>query len=250
MIHILILGYNEEKALPGMLARLDETLRQQHEPFRFVVVDDGSVDATASVVQALAGKLPVLLLRHETNRGVAKAFDTGLRRIAGEARPEDFIITMEGDGTNDPGSLLPMLRRLAEGYDVVCASRYCPGGAYVGFPLFRRFLSLSANLLTRLVLAIPGVEDYTIFFRGYRAGVVQRALRAFGDDFIESRSFASNAELLIKAWRSGDLRCCEVATIYRYDLKHGKSKMKVCSNAAEYFRMFRRTLGRRAQAPR
>lgn len=244
MIHILVLCYNEEKALPGMVTKLHDMLSSHKKSFRVVVVDDGSTDKTAAAARDLARRYPLVLLSHGVNQGVAKAFNTGLRHIAERGAPEDVVVTMEGDGTNDPASLPPMLAKMDEGFDVVCASRYCPGGAYVGFPLYRRALSLAANWLTRLVFGVPDVKDYTIFFRAYRVGIVQRTVRACGDRFIESRGFASNAELLLKASRGGPLKCSEVPTVYRYDLKHGKSKMKIVSNAAEYFRMFRKVLGR------
>lgn len=238
MIHLILLAYNEAAALPRLLEHLNEVLGRQNEPFRFLVVDDGSRDKTAEAAETLSTRLPMVLLRHPANQGVAQAFNTGIRRAAGDAKPEDIVITMEGDLTNDPGCIPAMLDKLKQGFDVVCASRYQPGGGYRGFPRRRHLLSLGANILARLFFRLPGVADYTLFFKGYRARVLQQAISDHGHRFIECRGFASNAEILVKACRASSARCAEVPTVYRYDLKAGKSKMAVGKNLLEYLKLF------------
>lgn len=241
MIRIVILAYNEEFGLPGLAEALDGVLRGG-ESYRILVVDDGSRDKTAEVARELAKRYPVDLLQHAVNRGVAAAFETGIRAAVAASGPDDLVFTIEGDLTNDPRIIRRMAGRLRDGLDVVCASRYEPGGAYVGFPLKRRLLSWGANLLARNFFRVPGVKDYTLFYRGYRAAALKRALDAWGEDFIECRGFAANAEILVKVAAAGPLSCGEVATVYRYDLKRGKSSMKVGRNLAEYAGLFWRTL--------
>lgn len=238
MISIVLLAYNEEDALPRLIPEIESALASIPEPHRFVVVDDGSRDRTAEIARGLAAAYPLILVSHEVNKGVAKAFDTGLRAAVKDAVPGDLVFTMEGDRTNDPACLAAMIDKLRDSCDVVCASRYQPGGAYVGFPFTRRILSFGANTLARLFFRVPGVKDYTIFYRGYRAAVLQRALAGYGERFIRCRGFASNAEILVKVAKAGPLRCGEVAMMYRYDLKRGASKMKVVKNFAEYLQLF------------
>jgi dolichol-phosphate mannosyltransferase len=182
----------------------------------------------------------VILLQHPTNQGVAQAFDTGVRRAAADAAPTDFIFTMESDITNDPECLPPMIEKLRSDFDIVCASRYRSGGGYRGFPFSRHVLSMGANLFARLFFRIPQVRDYTLFFKGYRASLLQKTIATYGDQFIECRGFASNAEILVKTCRVNNARCVEIPTVYRYDLKQGKSKMAVGKNLVEYFKLFRR----------
>jgi dolichol-phosphate mannosyltransferase len=242
MITVVLLAYNEGDSLPGLVPELERILASEKEPHRFVVVDDGSRDNTAVVARELADRFPLIVISHSTNLGVAKAFDSGLRFALNGAAPDDLIFTMEGDKTNDPACLPEMIGRLREGCDVVCASRQAPGGAYVGFPIKRHLLSLGANLLTRLVFRVPGVLDYTIFYRGYRASVLARAVASFGDRFIECRGFVSNAEILLKLSKAGPLRCAETPMIYRYDLKPGASSMRVTKNLMEYLQLFVKVL--------
>lgn len=245
MIYIVILAYNEASSLPGLILELNRILKTQQEIFQFVIVDDGSRDQTAQIAQSLAQELPLILLQHPINLGVAKAFDTGLRHVCEKSSAADFIVTLEGDKTNDPSCVPVMIQKLKEGSDVVCASRYQPGGAYVGFPWKRRLFSLGANTLARLFFRVPGVADYTIFFRAYRAPVLQRALRQYGTRFIECRGFASNAEILVKVVKAGAQKCSEIPTVYRYDLKPGKSKMRILENMKEYLLLFWRTFEQR-----
>ncbi|MBI3549012.1 MAG: glycosyltransferase family 2 protein [Elusimicrobia bacterium] len=247
MIHVLLLAFNEEGGIGACLARLNELLAPGAEPFRLYVVDDGSKDRTADIVREAARRLPVALLQHETNKGVARGFDTGLRHIAKTAAPDDAVVTLEGDNTNDPEFLLEMLRKINAGADVVCASRYRKGGRYVGFPFKRRVFSFGANWLMRTLFPVHRVRDFTIFFRAYRARVISDAIARFGTRFIECEGFTSNAEILYKvAEATPELRCEEVPLVYRYDLKKGGSKMKVGRNLREYGRLFSRQLFGRA----
>jgi dolichol-phosphate mannosyltransferase len=233
MISVVLLAYNEEESLPRLVPRLFEVLDGLETPCRVVVVDDGSQDGTAEAARALAKDRPVVLLQHGVNKGVAKAFDTGLRWCVANGGPGDLVFTMEADVTNDPAALPGMARLLGDN-DVVLASRYADGGAYVGFPLKRRLFSWGANTLARLCCRVPGARDYTFFYRGYRHATLARALEKHGERFIERRGFAANAEILVKCAAAGPLRCAEVPSVYRFDLRPGASKMKLWSNMIEY----------------
>ena len=127
------------------------------------------------------------ILSHGTNRGVAAAFDTGLRYATEISAPDDVIITIEGDGTNGLATLAPIIALMREGYDVVCGSRYIRGGAYVGFPLGRHVWSLGANLIMQWYCGLRPVKDYTLFYRGYRAALLQEAFQRYGRRFIAAR---------------------------------------------------------------
>jgi dolichol-phosphate mannosyltransferase len=233
MISVVLLAFNEEESLPRLIPRLCEVLEPLGKDFRVVVVDDGSRDGTAQAARVLSKTKPVVLLQHEVNKGVARAFDTGLRWCAQNGGPGDLIFTMEADVTNDPASLPSMIEALKTA-DVVIASRYAPGGAYVGFPLKRRIFSWGANTLARLACRVPGATDYTYFYRGYRQEALARAVAFHGERFIERNGFASNAEILVKLSKAGTITCAEVPSIYRFDLRPGASKMKVWRNTLEY----------------
>ncbi|MBI4387152.1 MAG: glycosyltransferase family 2 protein [Elusimicrobia bacterium] len=247
MIYIVVLAYNEASGIAALLTELASELGRQPGAYRFLVVDDGSTDGTLDAVRLVEGGLPVTVLRHYENQGVGAAFNTGLRHAAEVAQDGDVIVTIEGDRTNRANIIPEMLRELDRNIDVVCASRYIPGGAYVGFPLTRRILSWGANWVMRVFYRVPGVKDYTIFYRAYRARVLKKAIAAYQERFIESRGFTANAEILFKAASIQSLHCSEVAMVYRYDLKKGRSKMRILKNLYEYGVLFLKFLGARTQ---
>ena len=68
-------------------------------------------------------------------------------------------------------SLRPIIAVLERGFDVVCGSRYVPGGGYRNFPLKRWIFSVGANLTMQWYCGLRPVKDYTLFYRGYRAAL-------------------------------------------------------------------------------
>ncbi len=78
-IRIILLAYNEADSIASVLIRLNEHLTNDQSNFRLYVVNDGSTDDTLSIVEKLSDEMPLTLLSHVTNMGVARAFDTGLR---------------------------------------------------------------------------------------------------------------------------------------------------------------------------
>ena len=236
---LVVLAYNEEAGIGHSLTAIRDLGLPDID---IIVVDDGSTDRTEAIVRRLKESMPLDLLSHEVNRGVAAAFDTGLRHAAAISKPGDFVITIEGDGTNSLQALGPIIALLAEGYDVVCGSRYIAGGGYHGFPLGRRIWSVGANLVMRWYCALEPVKDYTLFYRGYRAELLQEAFQRYGRRFIEARGFFANIEILVKLSRLRPLRAVETPVVYAYGAKRSGSKMRVWRNLSEYVRFFVREM--------
>ncbi|MEK9145409.1 MAG: glycosyltransferase [Elusimicrobiota bacterium] len=235
-VRLVIPAYNEAKNLPGLCRRIRESMAAR--PYRLFIVDDGSKDDTARVLEGLRGEHPILPLPHPKNMGLSAVFLTGLRAALEGAEENDAIVVMEGDGTSDPAVLPDMLDLLQNPCDVVIASRYAPGGAYRNFPAKRLLLSTAANTLLRLVCRIPGVRDYTIFYRAYRAGPLRRALDAYRGRFTSAGGFACNAEMLLRL--KGFIReARETPFIYDYSLKQGASSMRIMNNLKSYLTLFR-----------
>ncbi|MBI5245173.1 MAG: glycosyltransferase [Elusimicrobia bacterium] len=235
LVRIVVAAYNEAKNLPRLCERIRAALRRE---YRLFVVNDGSRDETREVLKGLAERHPIRVLEHEENRGIAAVFLTGLRAALEGAGPDDPVVIMEGDGTSDPGALRRMLAELTGDCDVVIASRYAPGGAYRNFPPKRLLMSRAANALLRLVCRMPGVRDYTIFYRAYRAGPLKEALAEFGDRFTSAGGFACNAEMLLRL--GGRIRQArEVPFVYDYGFKKGRSSMRIKDNLFSYLLLFK-----------
>lgn len=228
-------AFNEAINLEPLVEKI-AALSPSLPDYRILIVDDGSRDATPEVAAALQTRFPVRHLRHSQNMGLHRTIWDGLQWAAASASPEDILVTMDADNTHEPYHVLDMLPWLEQGYDVVIASRYQPGAQEIGLTASRRVLSRTCNLLLKALMPMPGVRDYTCGFRAYRARVIQEALRAYGDRFVQATTFAAMAEILLKLRPLG-VRTAEVPLVLRYDQKGGMSKMRVARTIADYARV-------------
>lgn len=100
---------DEGPALPALLRRVPET-------FDVVVVDNGSTDATAAVARAGGARVV-----YEQRPGYGAAVHAGVLAAAGE-----YVAVMDGDGSFDPGDLLPLLSDVADGRAELAMGRRRP----------------------------------------------------------------------------------------------------------------------------
>ena len=226
MIWIVLPAFNEEQALPKLLPKLDAALRNAGRPYRLVVVDDGSSDATPDILAGFKATLPLDVVTHAINRGLGETERDGFEFVAARCAPDDVIVRVEGDDTHDPNYIFVLLEKLASGYDVVNTSRFQPGGAQKGVNAYRAFISRCANLFMKVMFPIPGLWDFSCGFRAYRARVIIDAVQVFGDDFVQLRGmgFTSTLEMVVKLSLLG-CKFAEVPFVLRYDLKESGSKM-------------------------
>jgi glycosyltransferase involved in cell wall biosynthesis len=99
----------------------------------------------------------ITIVKLRKNSGQSSALDAGLKQAKGE-----IIITMDGDGQDDPSEIPTLLAKLDGGYDVVCAWRKKRADS-----LSKRVVSLGARYL-RSILVDDGVHDAGTQFRIYR----------------------------------------------------------------------------------
>ncbi|MBI5523926.1 MAG: glycosyltransferase family 2 protein [Desulfarculus sp.] len=140
-LSVIIPAYNEEAYIATVLERV----RAVAIPKEIIVVDDGSKDATAAIVQRQAGE-DLTLVRHGQNRGKGAAIRTGLMRASGEV-----VIIQDADLEYDPqdyhavvGPIMRGQARVVYGSRVLKpANRY----SYLSFYWGGRLVSLATNLL-------------------------------------------------------------------------------------------------------
>src|SRR5580698_6484063 len=229
--YVIIPAYNEGQNLPVVLEQLKEL--SSTLPLSVVVVNDGSRDNTLEAAESFRDKMDLEIVNHPVNMGVPMTFYDGLVAAAKRAQPGDCIFIIEGDGTSDLKCMPEMARRVYGGDDVVVASRYIEGGGYVNFPWQRTSGSWGVNMVLSVFFHVRGLTDYTIFYRAYRAEVVQRALEHFGSGFTTTKSFAANLEVLLRVLPFSH-RFSEVPLLYDYGLKKSQSKMNPVKTLREY----------------
>jgi polysaccharide deacetylase family protein (PEP-CTERM system associated) len=214
-VAVVVPCFNEQESLPYLANTLRSvvgTLGDRYD-FNFVFVDDCSTDDTWQTLQSVFGGDPrYAFVRHERNRGVAAAIQTGLRSASA-----DVVCSMDCDCTYDPHALGAMIPLLTEDVDVVTASPYHPLGTVKNVPRWRLFLSKSLSRLYRLVLR-QKLYTYTSCFRVYRR---QAAIGIT----VERGGFFGVAEMLGRLDLAGRRIVEYPATLEARML--GRSKMKV-----------------------
>jgi dolichol-phosphate mannosyltransferase len=226
MILVLLPSYNEEDSLPILLPKIAGVLKGAGCQYRVLVCNDGSRDRTGYLLERYAREMPIEVITHKYNRGLGESSRDLFERAAEIARPEDVIVRMDCDDTHEPRFILSLVEKLDEGFDVVTASRFQPGGGQLGVSRYRAFISRGANLFMRLFFHIAGLKEYSCGYRAYRAEIVQRALQFYGNHFIQLQGlgFTCTLEKLVKLKIIG-ARFGEVAFMLRYDQKRSASKM-------------------------
>jgi dolichol-phosphate mannosyltransferase len=223
---ILLPAYNEEKSLPALLPKIEQVMNEQGLVYRIIVCDDGSKDQTRELLSEYAQSLPIDIIYHKINRGLGETIRDLFEYAAALCKPNDIIIRMDCDDTHEPQFFPRLISKLDEGYDVVVASRFQPGGGQLGLSQYRTFISSCANLFMKVFFPIKGVRDYSCGFRAYRAAIIQKAIKFYGNDFIQLKGlgFTSTLEKLVKL-NILRARFAEVPFVLRYDQKQSESKM-------------------------
>jgi dolichol-phosphate mannosyltransferase len=234
-------AYNEVANLPRLFNELEARPRLFPSGSRLIIVDDGSVDGTAELVDGYAGWLPVELLRLGRNRGPGVAFRAGFAAALERCGPHALVVTLEADSTGDLDALPQMLERAAAGADLVLAS-----WVMENVSLRRRLLSACAGLVVRRVLGVRA-QSVSSFFRVYRASLLREAAERYGDTLIREPGFACKAELLSKLAALG-ARIEEVPVGLDWSKRAGPSKMPVLRTIGAYWRMMARRRWERATA--
>jgi len=118
-ISCVVPAYNEARHLPEVLPAILAALQALSPRVELIVVDDGSRDDTASVIDALAARhTAVIGLSLSRNFGKEAALTAGLDAASGEV-----TVIMDADGQHPVALLEPMVRLWREGMDVVYAVR-------------------------------------------------------------------------------------------------------------------------------
>jgi dolichol-phosphate mannosyltransferase len=235
-VRFVIPLFNEAKNVAGVVDGIAQQLGAR--PWTILAVDDGSTDDTRAVIDALARDRPQRLqaISHARNLGVPDALWTGYAAAAAAARDGDFIVCAEGDGTSDPAALGEMLARLRAGCDIVIPSRFVKGGGWSGFPFHRKVISRVGNGLLGFLFPYPGITDFTIFYRGYRAAFLKNVIARQGRAAFGGRHFSANVSLLLACLPERP-RVAEVPHVYCYGCKKSRSAFRVGAAVLAYFQL-------------
>ena len=168
-ISVVIPALNEAKSLPILIDDI-----RSHIPegmtYEVIVVNDGSVDNTEEVVRGIADNNPAVhLISFRRNFGKAAALEAGFHNSSG-----DIIISMDGDLQDDPAEIPRFVKKLDEGYDMVCGWKTVRND-----PLEKR---LPSKLFNAVVSHMSGlrIHDFNCGFKAYKRIVVE-SIELYGE---------------------------------------------------------------------
>lgn len=153
-ISVVVPVFNEKENVALLHQELVAVLRSLGQNFEIIFVDDSSTDGTADALKTLS---PLKVVRLRRQSGQSCALDAGIKNAQG-----DIIITLDGDGQNDPHDIPLLLKTLENGWDVVCGWRFKRKD-----PFMKKFISKGAKMLRRC-LVMDDINDAGCTFRVYR----------------------------------------------------------------------------------
>ncbi len=226
-LSLIIPVYNEAENIEALVVEIEKHVPQ---PFIANIVYDFEEDTTVPVVQSLAASRPWLrLVKNDLGRGVVFALRAGFEAVA-----EGPALVVMADLSDDLSIVPRMVELYAEGYRVVCPSRYMPGGKQIGGPLLKRTMSRVAGLSLYWFAGLP-THDATNNFRLYDAALVNEL------GIESSGGFEVALELTAKAFRRRE-RITEVPCTWR-DRTAGESRFKLWTWLPKYLKWYFHALG-------
>jgi glycosyltransferase involved in cell wall biosynthesis len=172
-LSIVIPAYNESARIELTLDRVMECVEKQGWDAEVLVVDDGSVDATAKIVHAWMARYPRLhLIQNVGNRGKGYSVRNGLLQAAGEV-----VMFTDADLSAPMEEAERLLAAIADGADVAIGSRWMDKTRQtIHQPLYRKFFGRCFNWVTRTVMGLP-FKDTQCGFKAFKRSAAQVIFR-------------------------------------------------------------------------
>jgi dolichol-phosphate mannosyltransferase len=182
-----------------------------------LVVDDNSPDGTGTFVKEWGEKdRRVHSLHRPVKMGLGSAYIAGFKWGL-ETTDAKYFFEMDADFSHDPVAIKEFLHEIKE-WELVLGSRYLNGITVMNWPLSRLFLSVGANIYTRLVTGMP-LKDATGGFKCFRREVLQ----SLPLDNIKSDGYSFQIEVNFHVWKRG-FKIKEIPIVF-VDRRSGTSKM-------------------------
>jgi len=198
-------AYNDGGTIPSMVLTALMTLRQLTDDYEVIVVNDGSADYTAQVLDELATRYPELrVIHHEQNRGYGGALRTGFRSAT-----KELIFYTDGDAQYDPREMVRLYQVWGDDVDFVNGYKISRSD-----PLHRIIIGRLYHWIVRLAFGLR-LRDVDCDFRLMRR-------RIFEVIHLKSDSGVICVELMKKVQDAG-FRIKEVP-VHHYHRAYGKSQ--------------------------
>jgi glycosyltransferase involved in cell wall biosynthesis len=172
-LSIIIPAYNESARIQAALGRVLACIEAQDWDAEVLVIDDGSTDNTAEIVQRWMERAPRLhLIKNSGNRGKGYSVRNGLLQAAG-----DVVVFTDADLSAPMEEAALLLEALENGADVAIGSRWMiPELQTIHQPAYRQFFGRCFNAITRNVMGLP-FKDTQCGFKAFKREAAQIVFR-------------------------------------------------------------------------
>jgi len=195
LLSVVLPAYNERHRIGGFLESIRLYLDAQYPAaYEVLVVDDGSTDGMAGLVENVAAGWPRLrLIRHEVNQGKGAAVRTGMLAAAGQR-----VLFADADGAAPIDQEARLTEAILQGADIAVGSRLLPThGEEVHRRKSRGLFGRMFAALARRLLRLP-VQDTQCGFKMFR---LEAARNLFPD--VRQSGYLFDLEVLGLAVRRG-----------------------------------------------
>lgn len=214
-IGVILPTYKEAENIQKLVLEIENL----ELPASILVIDDSSPDGTAEIVQGLQKKYDnIILMIRSKKGGLGSAITDGFKIFLSLKYIPKYIVTLDADYSHNPKAIPQLLSTMINGdCGIVIGSRYCQDGEIAGWPLTRKIISRTANLIAKLSLDLK-LYDCTSGFRCYSTKFLKAAV---GN--LHSHTY----EIQIETVRQAVLRKFNVSEtpILFVNRKRGKSKL-------------------------
>jgi len=231
-LSIVIPVYNEERFIEKTIQAV-QSAPALHLEKEIIIVDDGSTDATASLLEKYKTYAGMRVLIHPANRGKGAALKTGFLASSG-----DIVVVKDADLEYSPDDLPVLLEPfLKQGADVVYGSRFISDRPhrvlYFWHAVANKLLTLCSNMLTNLTLT-----DMETGYKAFRGEII-RALAPK----LQSERFGFEPEITARLSKIKGIRFYEVGISYEGRTYEEGKKITWRDGLAALWYILRFTLG-------
>jgi glycosyltransferase involved in cell wall biosynthesis len=233
VIYICIPSYNEAPTVGLLLWKIRRIFTEFSREYHLLVVNDGSTDATAELLEPYTKVLPLTVVSRKERQGYAATVEELLRLAVDRTdRPKrDCAILMPADFSQGAEFLPELVRQIESGADLVVAESSLEGEPSRMVRLVRRM----APLLLRNAVRIPGVSDVVSGFAAFRLMTLRNAFRTYPGPLLTTEGWAANAELYTRAALSAR-RVETIEAVERRDIRSRPSRLAPMATARDLWR--------------
>lgn len=172
-IVVVTATYNEKDNIGKFITIVEEEVfpKIEHHNMSLLVADDNSPDGTGDIVRGFMQKYSNLDISSGSKKGLGAAYLRAMSYAIG-CMNADILISIDADLQHDPHTILEFLKKIEQGYDIVCGTRYSDGGSTPkNWPLYRKAFSQVGNFTVRAVTGRFHLHDWTTGFRAIKKEV-------------------------------------------------------------------------------